>query len=247
MDRNRTGVAREVGVSADVLAFGGFSPRRAWLPGPRAAPAVAAGLVALMSRLLRQQRHRVPEVEGDDAALVAGARRGDRSAFEALHRRHVDFVWSRLTRLLGPDPEREDLTQQIFMELYRGLERFRGDATFRTYLSRVVVHVACDHLERRRRRPQPISADLIEVLTAPDASPEARAEQRQKLALTWSLLDRIRPKKRIAFILRTVDGLSLDEVGEIVGASVQTVAKRIKHAQDELHRMMIRRLRGGGT
>lgn len=201
----------------------------------------ARPLLAAMSRLpLRERRE---DAGSDDAMLVGRALHGDRQAFDALFRRHAGMVWSRLTRLIGPDPEREDLTQQIFMEVFRGLARFRGEASFRTYLGQVAVNVACDHLGQRRRRPQPISIELADTLSAPDASPETRAEQRQRLQLIWAALDRIKPKKRIAFILRTVEGMSLEEVGELVGASVATVAKRVTHAEDELLRLLARRLR----
>jgi RNA polymerase sigma-70 factor, ECF subfamily len=206
-------------------------------------------LPAFMTRAPARQRSRGPGTDGgsevdDDAALVARAAGGDHQAFGALHRRHIDFLWRRLTHLLGPDPDREDLVQQIFLEVFRGLGRFRGEAKFRSYLYQVMVHVACDHLRRRRKRPQPIGADAIEVVSDPDASPEARAVDRQRLALTWTALDRIKPKKRVAFILRMVEGMSLDEVAELVGATVPTVAKRVKHAQDELHRMLARKATG---
>jgi RNA polymerase sigma-70 factor (ECF subfamily) len=177
----------------------------------------------------------------DDAALVARALAGDHQAFGALHRRHIDFVWRRLTHLCGPDPDREDLVQQIFLEIFRGLGRFRGEASFRSYLYKVTVNIACDHLRRRGKRPQPIDAGAVEVLPAPAASPESRAADRQRLASTWTALDRVKPKKRIAFILRVVEGMSLEEVSQLVNASVPTVAKRVKHAQDELYRLLARR------
>lgn len=187
------------------------------------------------------------DADTDDLSLVRRATGGDRRAFGRLHDRHVDDVWRRLTRLLGPDPEREDLTQQIFMEVFQGLSRFRGDATFRTYLQRVVVHMAADHLGRRRRRPLPVEAQFFDEIVAADASPEVRAEQRERLAMIWAGLDGLKAKKRVAFLLRTVDGLSLAEIGELVGAPVATVAKRVKHAEEELNRFLARRMRGGSS
>lgn len=207
--------------------------------------AVTSPLVLLTARL--PARGRRADSGEDDATLIQWAMGGDRHAFDVLYRRHVDGVWSRLTRLVGPDPEREDLTQQIFMEVFRGLSRYRGEASFRTYLGRVAVNVACDHLGRRRRRPQALSPEVLETLVAPEASPEARAEQRQRLQLTWTLLDGLKPKKRVAFILRTVEGMSLEEVSGLVGASVATVAKRVKHAEAEIVRLLARRSRDGGS
>src|SRR5258708_40164576 len=123
---------------------------------------------------------------GTDESLVARAAGGDRQAFDDLYRRHVDLVWTQLGRLIGPDPEREDLLQQIFLELFRALPRFRGDASFRTFLYRIVLNTASDHLKCRRRNPSPISAEELEQLVDADASPEARAAQRPRRHATFS-------------------------------------------------------------
>jgi RNA polymerase sigma-70 factor (ECF subfamily) len=186
-------------------------------------------------------RPRLDDDGAADQALVGRALGGDRGAYDQLYRRHVDAVWHRLTRLLGPDPEREDLTQQVFLEVFGRLDRFRAEAKFRTFVCRVAVNMAIDHLESRRRRPQPLAAEEFAVVTDAGASPEQQAEQRQRMALVWSLLDRIKAKKRVAFVLRVVEGLSLEEVAELVGATVPTVAQRVRHAHDELQKMLVHR------
>ena len=174
-------------------------------------------------------------------ALVERAKSGDRGAFDELYRRHVDLVWWRLGRLLGPDPEREDLLQQIFLEVFRDLWRFRGEAS----LPHVPVPGGGQHLlrspEARGRRPRPVSAADLDGLIDGDRSPEARAVERQRLALTLSLLDRIKPKKRMAFLLRVVEGLSLEEIAEIVDARPAAVAQRVRHAHRELEGMLDKR------
>jgi RNA polymerase sigma-70 factor (ECF subfamily) len=177
-----------------------------------------------------------------DEALVARALGGERRAFDELYERHADAVWRWLTRLLGPDPEREDLAQQIFSEVFDTLHRFRGDARFRTFLYRVVVNTAVDQLNRRRRRRDGHDvAELVDVVADPGRSPEQSAEQRQQVANALELLDRIKPKKRVAFLLRVVEGLSLEEVAEVVDASVATVAQRVRHASMELRALQARR------
>jgi RNA polymerase sigma-70 factor (ECF subfamily) len=176
-----------------------------------------------------------------DEALVAAAVGGDRGAYDELYRRTVDLVWRRLTHLLGPDPEREDLAQQIFLEVFGRLERFRGEARFRTFLYRVTVNTALDHLQRRRRRPRAFAPEDFERLVGTDSSPEQRTQERQQLVIVWNLLDRIKPKKRVAFVLRVLEELPLEEVAEQVGASVATVAQRVRHAHEELQRLLARR------
>jgi RNA polymerase sigma-70 factor (ECF subfamily) len=204
-----------------------------------AALAVAVPLGWFSVRLAARPR---PDDDGAaDQALVGRALGGDRGAFDQLYRRHVDAVWHRLTRLLGPDPEREDLTQQVFLEVFGRLDRFRGEAKFRTFVCRVAVNMAIDHLDRRRRRPQPLAPEDFALVCDAGASPEQQAEQRQRMALVWTLLDRIKAKKRVAFVLRVVEGLSLEEVAELVDASVPAVAQRVRHAHDELQKMLVRR------
>jgi RNA polymerase sigma-70 factor, ECF subfamily len=201
--------------------------------------AVSAGPSALANRALfgASGIEVRPQSLGADEELVLRAQRGDRQAFDELYRRYIDLVWGRLGRLIGPDPDREDLVQQIFLEVFRGLPRFRGDARFRTYLYRVVVNRASDHLKRRRRRPTPISLDDID-LPGDDGGPEASADERQRVSLSLALLDRIKPKKRIAFLLRVVEGLSLEEIGDLCQATPATVAQRIRHAHLEIERLV---------
>jgi RNA polymerase sigma factor (sigma-70 family) len=176
-----------------------------------------------------------------DEELVSAAVGGEGGAYDELYRRHVDLVWRRLTHLLGPDPEREDLTQQIFLEVFGRLDRFRGEARFRSFLWRVAVNTAIDHLEHRRRRPLPLAAEAFELVRDAGASPEERVQERQAIALVWSLLDGIKPKKRVAFVLRVIEGLPLEEVAVLVGSNVAAVAKRVRHAQDELEALLARR------
>jgi RNA polymerase sigma-70 factor (ECF subfamily) len=185
-----------------------------------------------------------PTTTGTDEELVGRAIGGDRQAFDDLYRRHVDVIWRRLGRLIGPDAEREDLVQQIFFDVFRTLDRFRGEAAFRTFLHRVMLNTAFDHLKRRARRSQPVAPEAIALLIDPAASPELRAEERERLAATSALLDRIKPKKRIAFVLRVVEGLSLEEIGALVGASPAAVAQRVRHAHLEIEALLARTQRG---
>jgi RNA polymerase sigma-70 factor (ECF subfamily) len=175
-----------------------------------------------------------------DAPMVERALRGDRRAFDEIYRRHVAMVHRRITRLVGPDPEREDLVQHVFIDAFRGLHKFRGDALFTTWLHRIVVNVAYEHLRRRKRRGRDLGEAELERIVADADSPEALARQREELARALGFLERIHPKKRIAFILRTVEGLSLEEIGAIVGANAPAVGQRVKHAQRELFALIER-------
>jgi RNA polymerase sigma-70 factor (ECF subfamily) len=173
----------------------------------------------------------------EDARLVDGAAAGDRRMFAALYRRHMVAVYQRLTRMIGPVPERDDLVQQIFLDVHRALPRFRGDARFSTFLHRIVVNVACEHLGRARRgaaRARTLPREDLEAMVAPDASPEARARHRQELARVFARLDDLSPKRRVAFVLVAVEGMSLGEAGALLGATPDAVKQRVREARHEL-------------
>ncbi len=181
--------------------------------------------------------------ELEDLARRAG--QGDRSAFEKLFDGHVDHVHCRLTRLVGPVPEREDLVQEVFLAVHRGLPSFRGDARFSTWLYRIVTNIACTHLRRRSRTPATFQVDDL-PLAGEVKTPEEAARQRQQMRLVLQLLDRVKPDKRVAFILREVEGMSLKEIGRIVDAKPAAVGQRVKHARRELEGLMERHLRREG-
>lgn len=182
-----------------------------------------------------------PAAPDRDRELVERMGRGDRRAFDELFRRHADEVYRRLTHLIGPDPEREDLVQEIFIATFRGLGQFRGDARFSTWLHKVVVNTAFGHLRKKKRRPLS-SDDQLEWdrLIAPGGTPEGQADRRQAVLRALGYLERLKPKKRIAFVLRVVEGLPLGEIAQLVDATPAAVGQRVKHAQAELEAMVAR-------
>jgi RNA polymerase sigma-70 factor (ECF subfamily) len=195
---------------------------------------VIAALAVLAT--FRGERPRV-----DDDELLARHRAGDPDAFAALYRAHAPAVYRRLTRILGPISARDDLTQDVFLALYRALPRFRGEAKLSTLIHRIAINKAYEHLRGQSRRPATLVATAVfDELLADEASPEAHACTREELARVFACLARIKPKKRIALLLRVVDGLSFEEIGELVDATPEAVAKRVQHGQRELDAWMAR-------
>ncbi len=179
--------------------------------------------------------------DDEDLALVERHLGGDPDAFAALYRAHAAAVYRRLTRILGPIEEREDLTQDVFVALHGALPRFRGDARVATLIHRIAIHKACEHLRRKGRRPASLVDDwLFDELPAPASSPEHRVAAREELARVLACLSRIKPKKRVAYLLRVIDGMSFEDIGELVDASPETVAKRVQHGQRELEALLAR-------
>lgn len=169
-------------------------------------------------------------------ALVDRARQGESAAFEDLFRTHVEQVHRMIYRLLGPVPEVEDFVQIAFVEAFRSLPAFRGDALFSTWLARIAVRVTMHGVKRRPPRSLPLEAQTELATDTP--GPERTAAAREALAILDRLLADLRPKRRAAFVLHVLEGYSVDEVGAILDASTSAIKVRIHDARRALERQL---------
>jgi RNA polymerase sigma-70 factor (ECF subfamily) len=197
--------------------------------------------IIALAMLGTQSRPALP-ARDQDTARVARHLAGDADAFSEIYRAHVDAVYRRLTRILGPVAEREDLTQDVFVALHRALPTFRGDAALGTWIQRIAINAAYDYLRRQGRRPAtPVDDRLLDELVSPATSTEQHAQAREELARVFACLAKIKPNKRIALLLRTVDGLSFEAIAELVDATPEAVAKRVQHGQRELDALLAKK------
>lgn len=175
----------------------------------------------VMSSDIEDRRARVPAVAGDRSELIAGCRRGDRNALEAVFRAHAPDLARLLTRIVGPSIEVEDLLQETFAAAITSFASFRGEAAIRTWLHRIAIHVAHQYLRRPRHRREVALPD--EEVAAPETSPELR----EMTARLYAHLDALDPAKRVALVLYVIEGHTVDEIAVLVGASRTATRSRI--------------------
>ena len=175
-----------------------------------------------------------PDPTPERDPTVALAQAGDAAAFARLYHQHVDRVYARLTRLVGPISERDDLLQQTFLRVHRALPQFRGDAELATFIHRIAINVALDHLRGQRRRPLIFDDEALAAMTVADADPAARAASRQALARVFGLLAELPPDQRVAFVLIAIDGLTAREAGELLGITTDAAKQRALTARRAL-------------
>jgi len=172
-----------------------------------------------------------------DNELVARAQRGDRTAFQTLFMAHRTQT-SRLLSRLVPQNEIEDVAQEVFLQVYRSLDAFRGDARFSTWLYRLTLNVARMHLRRTKSRPKLalVGQDESGQLEQPShQTPAMEAERHERLVALGRLLERLSEKKREALVLHDFQGLSAEEISALVEAPVMTVRTRVFYARRELY------------
>ena len=192
----------------------------------------------------------VGAAESSDEALAARAATGDDSAFEALVVRYQHRVF-RLACRLTSETDAPDVVQDTFLQVYRHVSAFRGQAQFSTWLYRIATNAALMHRRARRRRP---AVSLEEFLPRFDAdgrledTPEAlriasRADElldRRVLATkTHAAIEGLPNLYREAFVLRDLEELSTDEVAQVLGVEPATVRQRVHRA-----RLMVREYLG---
>jgi len=185
-------------------------------------------------------------LEGSDRELVAACQRGERDAFRALFETYKDKVYSIALRFSGDPATAMDIAQDTFLKLFSSIRDFRGDAAFETWVYRLVVNSCLDH-KRRSWRLIPIADELLAVLQAPaDSLGEIlRGEMRYRV---HSAVERLSPDLRMVIVLRYTEGLSYDEIAEVLGRSPGTVASRLNRAHKALERRLscLVNKKGGG-
>src|SRR5581483_4114497 len=154
---------------------------------------------------------RAPQDQQDLVRACAG---GDRNAQTRLFRAEVQRVHALLHRVLGGSPALEDLVQESFIRVFRSLPAFRGEAQLATWIGRIVLRVACEHL----RAARPAAARLESVPDVSSEGPDAEQQlaAREGLRRLYRILDRLDPKLRIAFTLHVVDGRPQQEVAALM-------------------------------
>lgn len=187
--------------------------------------------------------HRVVTVEStrgsepDDrtAELVDRARSGDRSAFEALVRATYAEMYTLAFRLTGDEEDARDVVQETYLRAFRGIERFRGDAQFTTWLYRITANTASTHLGRRaKHRHEELTADDPVVDDRPEIDPGHRAENEALRNRLRSAIDRLPPRLRAVVILRDVYDLPHGAIAEELGISETAAKVRLHRARRRL-------------
>jgi len=172
---------------------------------------------------------------GDEGAIIARARAGDRDAVGDLFVLHSPSVRRLLRSVLGPGEDLDDLTQEVFVRVHRSVARYRGDSAFSTWLHRLTVNTALSHLRTLGRRHLPTDPASI-ALDMKDEAPDTHdlAVGREMVRRLYAILDTISPKRRAAFTLFEIEGRDLAQLAELMGISKAAAKSRVWFARREV-------------
>lgn len=172
-------------------------------------------------------------MEIPDALLIERVLAGDHGAFRAIVLRYEPVVARTIRGMLGRGPDADDVGQEVFIRLHRGLAGFRGEATLKTYLTRIAINLSLNALEQRKlRRGRFIAAEEAEQALA--SSGDASIETNENVELVRAAVRRLDPKHRSVVVLRMFNGCSTNETAEILSVPHGTILSRLSRAMKML-------------
>jgi RNA polymerase sigma-70 factor, ECF subfamily len=180
-----------------------------------------------------------PEAGTGDWVLVQQCAAGDEEACARLVTDHQRMVYQLALHLLGDTQEALDLSQEVFLRVFRTLSQFRGQSALKTWIYRIVVTQASNRQRWWRRRFRAQQVALEEHVAAHGEIPESRGsampdrllQQAETARRVWSALDQLPFEQRAAIVLREIDGLGYEEIADALGVAVGTVKSRLARAR----------------
>ncbi|MFA5535810.1 MAG: sigma-70 family RNA polymerase sigma factor [Bacillota bacterium] len=186
-------------------------------------------------------------MEIDEIGLIDKSKNGDIEAFGELVSIYEKQVYSIAYRFMGNHDDANDLAQEAFIRAFKGIENFRGDASFKTWLYHIVANVCRDELRRVKRQPtvslnSPIMTEDGEINREQEDwtfAPEIVYENKEMQELVQRLLNELIPEYRQVLILRELQGFTYDEIAVALDCSLGTVKSRISRGRKVLKDLII--------
>jgi RNA polymerase sigma-70 factor (ECF subfamily) len=186
---------------------------------------------------------------GPDREIVASCRAGDPLAFARLVELHEGLVFNLAARLLGDSEEARDVTQEVFLQVYRKLGRFEGRSSLKTWIYRIAVN-QCHNRRRfwhRRRRDREQALDEGLALAAGKApSPYEELVRRERARRVQEALLHLSFEHRSVLVLREIEGMTCGEAALALGVPPGTVKSRLSRAREAMRQMLGRLVEEGG-
>ena len=180
-----------------------------------------------------------------DMALVQRVKQGDRSAFDLLVVKYQHKILNLIMRYVKDPSEAMDVAQEAFIKAYRAVPAFRGDSAFYTWLYRIAINTAKNHLVAARRRPKSLDFELLDSEGFEPFAALRDGDSPEHLALTDEIgetinkaIEGLPDELRTAILLREIEGMSYEEIAQAMDCPVGTVRSRIFRAREAIDKKL---------
>lgn len=174
-----------------------------------------------------------------DGALIARFLAGERSAFDSLFLKHQDYVYNIVYGIIGKTEEARDITQEVFVQVFRSLPSFRRGSRFATWLYRIAVNRAVDAARSAKNRNWLPFVETLGGTPDPSDGPAQTALKTEDKGLVQQILMKIPVQHRDVLVLRYYQEMSVEEMAEVLGCSVSAAKVRLHRARHHFKEMHI--------
>jgi len=176
-------------------------------------------------------RSRAGTIETDDVELVKACRSGESKAMELLYHRYKRRVFGLVTRIVGAS-DSEEVVQEVFVRIYRGLAKFRGDSQLSTWIYRLAVNASLSHVSKRKRRPECEELSEHEAGEAPPSRDPALSKRLEEALLS------LPPGYRAVLVLHDIEGQNHEQCAKILGCRVGTSKSQLHKARMRMREIL---------
>lgn len=170
----------------------------------------------------------------EDDELIKLCQDGDKTAFEMLFRKYNKLVYGIAYRMTNNKEDALDLTQDIFLNIYQNINKFKFKSTFSTWLYRISVNMCIDELRRRKKYNNASETESQNQIEIDERTPEDYAISNERERLIKEAINSLNEKDRAIIVLRDIEGLSYNEIADVLKCSLGRVKSRIHEARKKL-------------
>jgi RNA polymerase sigma factor (sigma-70 family) len=181
----------------------------------------------------------------DEAILIENLRRGDQSAFREIVEATKDMVYNTALGILQNTEDAEDITQEVFVQAYESIDKFKGESKLSTWLYRITVTKSIDQIRKKKRKKRfgflqsMFGNDDLVVHEPPDFNhPGVLLDKKEDATLLFKSVEKLPENQKTAFVLNKMEGLSYQEVSEVMDTTVSSVESLLHRAKTNLKKML---------
>ena len=181
----------------------------------------------------------------DERILIEKLKQGEDAAFKSIVETWQDMVYNTAIGIVQQPTDAEDVAQEVFLQVYESVHSFKGESKFSTWLYRITITKAMDHLRRKKRKKR---FAFIQSLFGQDNQlihdpgdfnhPGVRFENKEKAGILFQAISQLPENQKIAFTLHKIEGLSYQEISEVMKVSVSSVESLMHRAKANLRKML---------
>jgi RNA polymerase sigma-70 factor, ECF subfamily len=182
----------------------------------------------------------------DEKDLILRCQDGDQKAIEEVYTRYRDKVYRVAYGVVRHREDALEIVQDVFVKLFRTINSFKGKSRFYTFLYRITMNTAIDHVRKVKKIPKGVAQEDLQLSEEPERGPDRVLLKNELEGKVKDAMEKLPTDQRLAIVFREIEGLSYQEMAEAMGCSVGTVMSRLHYGRKKMQELLKDYVKGGG-